>query len=90
MAEQVETAALSSGAVPESDNLIVKSALFARSAITSAPSFIPGLWRYYGKERAAALGRFLKEYRPHPCIWRWRWLCSAASVSPRTISSPPA
>ncbi len=91
MAEQVETAALSSGAVPESDNLIVKSALFARSAITSAPSFIPGLWRYYGKERAAALGRFFKEYRPHPpCIWRWRWLCSAASVSPRTISSPPA
>ena len=69
MAEQVETAALSSGAVPESDNLIVKSALFARSAITSAPSFIPGLWRYYGKERAAALGRFLKEYRPHPALY---------------------
>ena len=69
MAEQVETAALSGGAVPESDNLIVKSALLARSAIASAPSFIPGLWRYYGKERAAALGRFLKEYRPHPALY---------------------
>ena len=69
MAEQVETAALSSGAVPESDNLIVKSALLARSAIASAPSFVPGLWRYYGKERAAALGRFLKEYRPHPALY---------------------
>lgn len=69
MAEQVETAALSSGAVPESDNLIVKSALFARSAITSAPALSPACGAITAKSAPAALGRFLKEYRPHPALY---------------------
>lgn len=58
-----------SGAVRESDNALVRALLFFHSITLAAPSMARGFWRYYGKGRVLALGRLLKDYRPHPALY---------------------
>ena len=58
-----------SAPVRESDNPLVKGMLLLRSSAVSAPSLGRGLWRCYGKDRAAALRRFFSQYRPHPALY---------------------